>query len=1144
MSDKQPSDHAVRARAIDPSQSYLVQAPAGSGKTELLTDRILALLATVQRPEEIVAITFTRKAASEMHARVLAKLRAGKGERPAESYKQRSWELARAAMRRNDEMGWNLLEYPARLSIRTIDAFCAYLVRAMPWLSALGGVPAITDNAMVHYRHAALATLQMADDSPPVQQLLAHLDVDVNAACELLAQMLASRDQWLPLLAAGQDVDHLMDNLEQVLQADLQRLADAMPTAWAPSLAGPLSRAANVLAGMPQAGELSPLTDWQGDAFEIETHDLPRWRALGEALLTAKNELRRTVTIRQGFEAKSDYKEQFLGWLKAASGDEPWVRLLGDMRHAPDAQYTEEQERILNVLIQNLWIAAAQLKLQFAQAAEVDFIEIAQCALAALGQADDPSDLLLRLDMTIRHVLVDEFQDTSQTQIELLKKLTSGWMTGDGRTLFLVGDPMQSIYRFRKAEVGLFLDVKKSGLGEVILTPLELKDNFRSQAGLVQWVNDTCLHLFPGQDNAELGAISYNASNAFHDQSDHAAVCFHPVWVADDADDEGGQAATSQAEALAVELARKALEQFPHSAHPVAILVRARSNLDDVVRRLALADIPCRAVDLVSLQSRQVVTDMVQLARVLSHAGDRLAWLSVLRSPLCGLRLDSLHALFGSELAVTVPILLRRWLDAPQDVPLDEGEAARLRKAAAILLDAGNVTGSIPFAAWLEQCWERLGGPSIYFQPSDAADAESLLRLIETLAPYGALDCSDLESRLAQLYAAPRSSGRAVEVMTIHKSKGLEFETVILAGLHRKPPADRSPLLRFEHVSGRLLIGPIKHRIQDEQDPVSAYLAERDKKRAYYETDRLLYVALTRARQQLHLIAAVDIDQDGSPCKPPGSTLLGRLWDYLDLPTRVEPVSVDGALSGASERPLDEMRSQRYLVRPVLHTDSLKEFMLTAAQSAQSAHSGQSGQFELFGRADTVAQPSLLAQGGQGSGTAWQWRSENDDERLVGIVAHAWLERIGKDGLDAWSLDRLQENRQVLQRQLRRAGLSVDRLDQSESLLYDTLAATLGSEKGRWLLTVASAHREWSLLDASGRVSVIDLAISQEQGWLIVDYKTGCPGEGEPVAAFAARMRERYRDQIERYCAHVSALDGRPARGALYFPRVDVWVDV
>src|SRR5690606_24262917 len=122
-------------------------------------------------------------------------------------------------------------------------------------------------------------------------------------------------------------------------------------------------------------------------------------------------------------------------------------------------------------------------------------------------------------------------------------------------------------------------------------------------------------------------------------------------------------------------------------------------------------------------------------------------------------------------------------------------------------------------------------------------------------------------------------------------------------------------------------------------------------------------------------------------------------------------------------------------------------------------------------------------------------------------------------------------------------GLAEAGLDSAAQVLRETLSATLASQKGQWLLSVAQAQREWSLLDVSGRVSVIDLAISQEQDWLVVDYKTGVPRSGETPDAFSQRMRERYQEQIERYCAHVSALDGRPARGALYFPRVDVWVE-
>src|SRR5439155_5619839 len=130
----------------------------------------------------------------------------------------------------------------------------------------------------------------------------------------------------------------------------------------------------------------------------------------------------------------------------------------------------------------------------FAERAEADFTEFAQGAVRALGTPEAPSDLLLALDYRIRHVLVDEFQDTSISQWELLERLTAGWQQGDGRTLFVVGDPMQSIYRFREAEVGLFLRARREGLGtaglpNVALEPLTLETNFRSQAGIVDWVN-------------------------------------------------------------------------------------------------------------------------------------------------------------------------------------------------------------------------------------------------------------------------------------------------------------------------------------------------------------------------------------------------------------------------------------------------------------------------------------------------------------------------------------------------------------------------------------------------------------------------------------------------------------------------------
>jgi len=1125
LAQRIPSDHAVRVQALDPAQSFLIQAPAGSGKTELLTDRILALLATVDKPEEIVAITFTRKAAAEMHARVLAKLRAGLAPPPQEAFRLRSWELARAAMRRDAAQDWQLLQHPTRLSIRTIDAYCAHLVRAMPWLSALGGMPTITDDAQSHYQAAARATLAMMDDTPVVADLIAHLDVNLRDAETLIATMLGSRDQWLPLLQQGGQVQTLIDHLQTAVQRDLSAVAQAMPMGWAHALHQPLRQAAQVLSQQVESAQqtgqtpaphaLGALLDWDGEPFAPTVQNLPRWHALAHALLTQDNALRKRVDKSLGFPPKSAHKDAFVQCLAALDPDASWLALLAQVRSLP-AGYDDDQLATLRMLLAVLRLAAAQLLLRFSETAQVDFIEIAQRADAALGHVEDPSDLLLKLDARVRHILVDEFQDTSQSQIALLLKLTAGWQPGDGRTLFLVGDPMQSIYRFRKAEVGWFLRVKAQGLGELPLTALHLTNNFRSRAGVVDWVNRVFAPLFPQQDDTLLGAIRYTPSHAFQPADAGQAVQWHPVWEMEADRDDGpsrddtGDADAPAAQHVALALVREALARNPASSHPVAILVRARAHLDGMVRRLEQEGIPCRAVDLEPLHARQVVSDLAQLTRALSHPADRLAWLSVLRSPLCGLRLDSLYAIAGEDHDSTIPYLLQRWLrdsanartlftpDATFHIAADE--AQRLRHAAAVLLDTRNDAGVIPFAAWVAQCWQRLGGDLVYSRVQDRADVEQVLRLIEQLAPFGNLDLARFEDGLQTLYAASGAAPRAVEVMTIHKSKGLEFDTVILMGLHHRPQGDRPQLVHFEQTEGEFLLGPIAHRVSDAPDPVSAYLAAREKKRSRFEHERVLYVGATRARETLHLIGAVRVDAGGQIRPPAPDSLLGRLWPYL--PERSAPAQAPQAAAANVPEP-----APRWIARL-----PLAALHCTAPSPAPAAP------------------------------PTWRWQPDSLLERLTGTVAHAWLERLG-GARQEWDAARVAQQADVVRRQLSRAGLPVAHLDEGVRVVLDTLTQTVNSPRGRWLLGLSHVRREWELLDAQGRVSIIDLAVQDAQGWLVVDYKTSVPHPRESLEDFAERMRARHAEQLARYCAQVTALDGRPARGALYFPRVDVWVE-
>jgi len=162
-------------------------------------------------------------------------------------------------------------------------------------------------------------------------------------------------------------------------------------------------------------------------------------------------------------------------------------------------------------------------------------------------------------------------------------------------------------------------------------------------------------------------------------------------------------------------------------------------------------------------------------------------------------------------------------------------------------------------------------------------------------------------------------------------------------------------------------------------------------------------------------------------------------------------------------------------------------------------------------------------------------------EGLTGTVAHAWLERLG--GAQDWDAARIAQQTDVVRRQLSRAGLPAASLDAGVDIVMDTLTKMLSSARGRWLLGLSQARREWALLDAQGRVSVIDLAVQDAEGWLVVDYKTNVPHPQEARGDFSQRMRARHAEQLWRYCAQVTALDGRPARAALYFPRVDVWVE-
>ncbi len=500
-------DEPQRQTALDPTRSFTVRAPAGSGKTELLIQRFLRLLAVVTKPESIVAITFTRKAAGEMLDRVLGALHAAKAGTPVEKpHMQTTRELALAVLQRDRELAWDLLDHPGRLRVQTIDSLCMSITGEMPWLARLGGMPRIEEDARQLYEEAAHLTL--LDSSPDYQQalttLLRHLDNNSTHARELIASMLAKRDQWAKL-AVDDDENQARAGLESAL-------------------------ADTVVTGLAAVDDLIPEDQretWLDLARFTTQTDLPKWPeatianvpvwvrlanvVLNDSAWRKRKGLNKTCGFPLGSDAQKNRCADLIAVLEQREG---LLEALKRLRRLPPPAYTNEQWEVLQALLRSLKLAVAQLKMVFREERVIDFMELGIAAREALGHIDNPTEVAYRMDSRIEHLLVDEFQDTSRAQFELLQQLTGGWQPGDGRTLFLVGDPMQSIYRFRQAEVGLFGAVEDKGIGDLQLQTLQLRLNRRSGPAIVERVNALFRDRFPKVVDDQTGAVTYTDSKA------------------------------------------------------------------------------------------------------------------------------------------------------------------------------------------------------------------------------------------------------------------------------------------------------------------------------------------------------------------------------------------------------------------------------------------------------------------------------------------------------------------------------------------------------------------------------------------------------------------------------------------------------
>ncbi len=865
MSDLRTADAQARERALEVGHSFIVQAPAGAGKTELLTRRFLALLATVQEPESILAITFTRKAVAEMRDRILGALRAVHAPDPARPLHERTLQLARAALATDAARGWDLLAQPGRLRIQTIDALNLGLARRLPLLSGLGSGLGIEEDARDLYRRAAERLLEqlpqgLPADSAAVARLLAHVDNRVERFVELVIEMLTRRDAWLPLLPDDLRGEADAAELRRVLEAARARLVrghlESLRRSMPPEVLDDAAAVAHAAAGhLVAAGEDSPICAWHdsGGPLDAGLDSVARWQGLAELFLTGKGEVRARFTKGVGVpagDAGRDLKRRAEAVAATLAEHAEAVALLHAVRTLPPATYDADEWSVLLAEFRVLRLAVAELELVFAEQRVADYPRFAWAAHQSLGTPEMPTDTALALDAELRHVLVDEFQDTSEAQVKLLEALTAGWQRGDGRTLFLVGDPMQSIYRFRNAEVGLFLDIRDHGLGDLTLEPLTLAVNFRSTVPVVEWVNGCFTRVLPDADDVLRGAVRYAPSVARPEAGHDGGVRVHALLR---------RSRLYEAQQVAT-IARERLAEDPRAR--VGILVQGRSHLLNVVAELARQGVPFRATDIDPLGERPAVLDLLALTRALAHLADRTAWLAVLRAPWCGLTLPALHTLVADDREATVPELLR---DPVRRERLDADSRRRLERTWAVLEQACSELRRFGLRDTVERAWNALGGPATVATERELEEAEAYLETLADLEARegGPVDLERLGRALETLYAPSRERADVrVELLTVHKAKGLQYDTVIVPALERLPGHNARRLLHWLKLphAGRdeLVVAPVA-RTGAEANPLYAWLEALEQEKLLQERRRLLYVAATRAERWLHLFGSAQV---------------------------------------------------------------------------------------------------------------------------------------------------------------------------------------------------------------------------------------------------------------------------------------------
>ena len=851
---------AAQGRAADPASSAWVSASAGSGKTKVLTDRVLNLLLAGVPPGRILCVTFTKAAAAEMANRIQERLARWTAmntvnlEADLRELTGPRFEADLVPMARR--LFADVLDAPQSLRIETLHAFCQSVLRRFPLEAGISPSFELLDDegtqSLLWEQEEAVLTRTDTSDLTRALSFITARQHELRFS-ELLSQIVAHRGAFQSMLTRHGGLTGLRNALATELQIDPESTAEGI--IWQACQDEALDRlglgeavtALNASSKSSDQDRAKSIADWLAQATEREN----LFHSYCGIFLTQKGEPRKTLATKEVSVAGPGVPEIL------ETEQRRLLAVLDQIRAAT----VLEASWALACVAQSIDTGYGEAK---ARLGRLDYNDLIRGTGHLLNHAQMAAWVLFKLDGGIDHVLVDETQDTNQSQWDILNALTAEFYAGMGRerpddaidrTLFAVGDAKQSIYRFQGADPRAFHKMQDYHSEKVTAANAawrheRLAVSFRSAPAVLQAVDA----VFAEEQSARAG-VAAQGEEIIHMAARKDAPGRVEVWPLVPAPDTPApepwkppvdqQTTTSARDKLAALVAKQIstmIEGGEARAGDVMVLVRRRSGfVDELLRQLKLQHVPVAGADRLRLVDHIAVMDMLALGDILLLPDDDLSLACVLKSPLIGLTEEQLFELAHGREG-------RLWAALAEHT----GSSNVFGRAHGYLVDlAARVDFDSPYALFAHVL--ATGGLS-KFQARLGADVQDPLdALLSEALRFEQDHPASLQGFLQWLRTAnveikrelDQTGANAVRIMTVHGAKGLQAPIVILPDTTSVPPA---PSGLYQDAEKDLLFWAPK---VEDLDPVTRKLREDLKRAEAEEQHRLLYVAMTRAEDRL-----------------------------------------------------------------------------------------------------------------------------------------------------------------------------------------------------------------------------------------------------------------------------------------------------